>query len=182
MLLCVVSDIWGLLGPVSTFGVHALVNTGLGNAFALSNRLIAGLGIELPVVLDLRILKVGLLLVSDSVVELIELVPRLDCFLVVHHKWERHATYGRALCCLWRVDLRTHRSVFGLVMATPNAVGNFRDSFDIDVVRHEYLVARWAATLTGNGIDSVRFKGSLVLPDYRLMSAPGDLRSKLTLN
>ena len=67
-------------------------------------------------------------------------------------------------------------------MATPNAVGNFRDSFDIDVVRHEYLVARWAATLTGNGIDSVRFKGSLVLPDYRLMSAPGDLRSKLTLN
>ena len=80
------------------------------------------------------------------------------------------------------MDLRTYRSVFGLVMATPNAVGNFRDAFDIDVVRHENLVARGAATLTGNGIDSVRFKGSLVLPDYRVMSAPGDIGGKLAVD
>jgi hypothetical protein len=92
MLCCVLSDIWGLLGPISTFRVHALVNTGLCNAFALSNRLIAGLGIELPVVLDLRILKVGLLLVCDSVVELHQLVPTLDRLLVVLRQGERHAT------------------------------------------------------------------------------------------
>jgi hypothetical protein len=36
--------------------------------------------------------------------------------------------------------------------------------------------------LTGNGIDAVRFKGSLVLPDYRVMSAPGDIGGKLAVD
>lgn len=67
-------------------------------------------------------------------------------------------------------------------MAAPNAVGHFRDALDIDVVGHEYLVARWAATLAGDGVDTGRFKGSLVLPYYGIMSARRDIGAELTLN
>ena len=79
----------------------SLLWTTLCNTLPVSNRRIAGLGIKLPVVLNLRVLKVGLLLVCNPVVKFIQLIPTLDRLLIIFCQGKRHATYKRTLCGLW---------------------------------------------------------------------------------
>ena len=66
-------------------------------------------------------------------------------------------------------------------MAAPDTVRDFGNAFDIDVVRHEDLVAGGSATLAGDRVDTGRIEGCLVLPDYRLFIASGDIGGQLTI-